>query len=168
MTLQLLIICLIILANFFLQTTVFQYIGIMGVIPNTSLVLTICFALQRGKKTGALLGLLMGLMQDIFFERVIGINALLYFLVGYLIGLTEQKLFKDNIMIPIMFTGISTFFYHLIYYFFMFFLGVSISFAFILQRVVWVELVYNCVAAIPIFKIIARIYKEPSISFKRR
>lgn len=168
MTLQYLIISLIILINFLLQTTIFQYIGIVGIVPNTSLVLTVCFALQKGKKTGPLLGLVMGILQDIFFERAIGVNALLYFLVGYFMGLSEEKLFKDNIMIPIIFTGIATLFYHLIYYFFMFFMGVNVSLAYIMQRVVWLELVYNCIVVIPIFKLIAKIHKKPSISFKRK
>ncbi len=162
------IIAVTVILNFLFQSTIFQYFGIMGVVPNTSLILIVSFALLAGKRTGALLGICIGLLQDIFFCDVIGVNTLIYFLIGYLVGLTDKKVFKENMMLPFAFTGLATVVYHITYYFFMYFLSVDVQFINLIKNVVFIEVVYNSLLSILIYKQILKLYIQPRMSFRNR
>ncbi|MGF7056498.1 rod shape-determining protein MreD [Brassicibacter mesophilus] len=162
------IIVVTVILNFLFQSTIFQYFGILGVVPNTSLILIISFALLSGKRTGATLGIFIGLLQDIFFCDVIGVNTLIYFIIGYLVGLTDQKVFKENIFLPFVFTGLSTVFYHIMYFFFMYFLSINVQFMKLMNNIVFVEIIYNSIISVFIYKQILKIYAEPRMSFRKR
>ncbi len=70
---------LIIIGNFILQSTVFSQISIFGVVPNTGLIIIVTIALLKGRRIGGVVGLLVGLLQDIIFSPVIGVNGFIYF-----------------------------------------------------------------------------------------
>lgn len=70
----------IIIINLILQSTILPYLDIMGVVPNTALVIVVIIALSKGKYYGGFFGLFIGLMQDIIFNITIGINGFIYFL----------------------------------------------------------------------------------------
>ncbi|CCQ98390.1 conserved membrane hypothetical protein [[Clostridium] ultunense Esp] len=163
-----LITLLIIIINFILQSTILHYFNIFDVVPNTSLVIIIVIALLRGKKTASIAGLIAGLLQDIIFSPVIGINGFIYFFVGYFVGMAENKLSKDNILIPFIMTLISTICYHLVYYLFMYFLSFNIPFFAFFKNVVVIEMLYNSLISIILYKWFSRIFVIPSIRFGRR
>ena len=158
----------IVILNFLFQSTIFQYFSIMGVVPNTSLIIIVSFALLSGKRTGAILGLCIGLLQDIFFCDVIGVNTLIYFIIGYLIGLTNQKVFKENMFLPFAFTGFATVFYHIVYFFFMYFLSVDVQFVNIIKNIIIIEVFYNSALSVFVYKQILKMYIEPRMSFRNR
>ncbi|WP_072743376.1 rod shape-determining protein MreD [Sporanaerobacter acetigenes] len=159
---------MIVLANFILQSTVFQYLGIFGVIPNTTLIIVVCIAILKGKKVGGVVGVLAGLLQDIIFSTTIGPNAFVYFFIGYFVGMIEQKFYKESSFIPFIFTAISTIVYHGLYFVVIYFLGIKIHFPLFLKNVVLIEILYNSILAIPIYKWFSNIFVVPSIRFGRR
>ncbi len=159
---------LIIIINFILQSTILQYFNIFNVVPNTGLVIIVVIALLKGKRAGSIVGLIAGLLQDIIFSPVIGINGFLYFFIGYLVGMTENKLSKDNILIPFIMTLISTICYHLFYYLFMYFLSYNISLLIFFKDVVIIEMIYNSFISIILYKWFSKIFVIPSIRFGRR
>lgn len=161
-------ISIMVIINFLLQTTIFQYFRIGGVIPNTSLIIIVSVALNKGKKYGAILGLSMGLLHDVMFNEVIGVYALLYFLVGYTVGLLDDKVYKENSIIALIFTGIVTIGFHILYYLLIYFLSVDISFKSMFRSITLIELVYNLVLSIPIYKLVTRLLKDHRLSFKNR
>lgn len=69
-----------------LQTMIFSNFSIFGARVNLLLVFTVAVAMIYGEKTGAYLGLGLGLLQDVVFSTVLGIHALIYFLVGTFVG----------------------------------------------------------------------------------
>lgn len=156
---------LILLANFFLHSTILHKISILGVVPNTSLIIVVSFALLGGKKAGGIMGLITGLLQDVIFCDIIGINSLIYFLIGYFIGSINQNIFKENYMTSFVFTALSTFCFHIMYYILTYFLGFSINFLVQLKRVILIEIVYNSILAIFIFKQISKLYMTPTSMF---
>ncbi len=158
---------IIIIVNFILQSTIFQHIAILGVVPNTALIIIVSLALIKGREIGGLIGLLVGLLQDILFSKTIGPNGFAYFFIGYYVGKSGQKVYKESLIVPIVFTAISTGVYYLLYYILMYFLSKNISFGFILKNVGIVEIIYNTVIAIPIYKWFLKIFTIPSIRFKR-
>jgi rod shape-determining protein MreD len=168
MKVTILIIFLTIIINFILQSTILPYISILGVVPNTTLVIVVIISLLRGKYYGSFTGLIMGLLQDIIFSPVIGVNGFIYFFIGYFVGLGENRLSKDSVLIPILITIVSTLFYNFAYYVFMFFLSREILFLPLVKNIVPIEVLYNSLVSIGIYKIFSKILIVPSIRFGRR
>lgn len=165
---NILAIVLIIIINFILQSTILPNINIFGILPNTGLIIIVAIALLRGSKAGSIVGLIIGFLQDIFFSPVIGVNPLIYFFIGYSIGMAENKLSKDNILIPFILTAIATIFYHLFYFLSMYFLGHNISFVVFFKKVVLFEMIYNSILSMLLYKGLSKIFIVPSIRFGRR
>lgn len=162
------ILAIVILLNFFLQSSIFPYIGVFGIVPNTALIIVISIALYKGRFYGGFVGLIIGMIQDIVFSPVIGVNAFIYFFAGYLVGLVENKLTKDNIFIPILFSILGTIYYNFSYYVFMFFLSRNIPFLSFAKDILVIETIYNCVLSIPIYKLFSKIFVVPKIRFGNR
>lgn len=138
-------ILLIIIINFIFQTTLLQHFRIFGVLPNTTLIIVVVFAILWGRKRGAAVGFFSGALQDIFFGTLLGMNALLYMLLGFSVGSFENKIFKDNTITPIFFTVLGTIFYHLLYYFIMYVTQNKIDFIVLFGKIIAIEAVYNSI-----------------------
>ncbi|MDE7250132.1 MAG: rod shape-determining protein MreD, partial [Lachnospiraceae bacterium] len=72
----------LIILCFLLQTTVFHWMSFGGIVPNLMIVLTASFGFMRGERTGLLYGFFCGLLIDIFFANVLGLNAMIYMYIG--------------------------------------------------------------------------------------
>lgn len=91
--------------SIFLQTTVFSFFNIRGTIPDLVLIFVVFFALLNGSinasKNAAVYGFLCGLLEDLYTGRFIGINALSKGITGYVIGMLEGRVFKENLFVGI-------------------------------------------------------------------
>ncbi len=94
----------ILVANLVLQSAVFPHLRVFGVKPDSLLVIVVSYALINGSLGGAILGLFGGLLQDILFSKYIGLYALQYMLVGYMVGMVYQKVYIDRVFLPVLFT----------------------------------------------------------------
>lgn len=157
-----------VLINFIFQSTVLPYFSILGVVPNTALILVILISLDKGKYYGGFTGLLIGLTQDLIFATSIGVNAFIYFFIGYIIGSVEHILTRDNLISPVICSIIGTVFYNITYFFFMYFLSRDIPFISFMKDVLLYEILYNCLVAILVYKTLGRVFKEPSLKFGKR
>lgn len=162
------LVILMVILNFVFQSTILPSLSIFGVVPNTALIFVILFSLNKGKYYGGFLGLTIGLIQDIMFSTTVGVNAFIYFFIGYTIGSLEEVLSKDNIISPVIFSVLGTIFYNFLYFFFMFFLSRRVPFFSLMKNVLFVEIIYNTLATIIIYKIISKIFVEPSLKFGKR
>ncbi len=162
------VLSIVVLINFLLQSSILPYISVLGVVPNTALIIIICVALYKGRYYGGFVGLVIGIVQDIVFSPVIGVNAFIYFFAGYLVGLVENKLTKENILIPILFSILGTIYYNFSYYIFMFFLSRDIPFLSFAKDILIIETIYNGILSIPIYKIFSKIFVVPKIRFGSR
>ena len=163
-----LILLVVLLLNFFLQSTIIPYVSILGVVPNTALLIVVAISLLRGKYYGGFMGLFIGLLQDIVFSPVIGINAFIYFFAGYFIGLVENKLSRDNLFIPLVFSIVGTIYYNFAYYIFMFFLSRDIPFLSFTKNIMIIEIIYNAFLSIPMYMIFSKFFVKPRIRFGSR
>lgn len=164
---SILIILLMIIFNFLIQTTIIPLLPIMGIVPNTGLVLIVVLALKVGRVKGAVFGLIAGFMQDILFSTTIGINAFIFFFVGYIIGFAEDSFSRENIINPIIFTIAASIFYNIAYSLFLFFLSREISFMGALKTIFSIEILYNAGFAIIYGYLVQIIFAKPKIRFKR-
>ena len=69
---------ILIIICFLLQTTVFKGLAFGGIVPNLLVIITSAFGFMRGEKTGLVIGFFCGLLADIFFGNVLGLNAMIY------------------------------------------------------------------------------------------
>lgn len=90
----------ILLGAFLVQTTVAPYLGIGTVKPDFLVAVTVSFGLLLGWQTGLSAGVIAGLLVDLMFGRFVGMHVLAYGIVGWASGLTEEKVFKDNFLLP--------------------------------------------------------------------
>ena len=88
---------ILVLLCFLLQSTVMPAISIASIAPNCLLILTVSFALMRGKKEGMFVGFFGGLLIDLFFGNVLGFYTLLYTYVGYVNGFCYHIFYDDDI-----------------------------------------------------------------------
>ncbi len=84
-----------------LQSTVFNFLPLAGVKPDFVLLLTVYFAFTNGPGKGALMGLALGLLEDFYIGRYIGMNGLALLAAGLLAGWFETKLYKENLLIAL-------------------------------------------------------------------
>lgn len=61
------VIVLMVLVCFLLQSTVFQSLSIASISPNLLIILTSAYGFMKGKKEGMAVGFFCGLLEDIFF-----------------------------------------------------------------------------------------------------
>ena len=141
---------IILFATMLIQSTVLGFIRVGGVQPDLVLLVVIFNAFLRGSKEGAFLGFLGGLWQDILTGNFIGFNALAKFGAGYLVGLVESKLFKDNVFVLLGVTFLATLTSQIIYYLLLVILGVMVPPFWALVRIMLPVALYNTILA-PIF-----------------
>jgi rod shape-determining protein MreD len=166
--LKIFLIILTIIFNLIIQSTILPYFEIFGVVPNTALIIVVVLALAKGKYYGGVFGLIIGLLQDVIFSVTIGVNGFIYFFVGYLIGFVEDTFARDNIVNPIILTALATIFYNIVYSLFLFFLSINISYISAVKSVFSLEVIYNSIVSIIIYKLFQVIFSEPKIRFRKR
>lgn len=107
--------------TFILQITVFSKIDIFGANVNIVIGLVISLSLILGSKSGAYTGLIIGLLEDFMFSNIIGIRALSYFLIGYIVAEDRFRFNSDKntgLILSFVFTIINFIFVSLITYIF--------------------------------------------------
>ena len=159
---------LILIINTIFQSSILPYLSLFGYLPNTGLVIIVMVALRKGKYYGGFFALALGLIQDIFFGQGVGVNALILFFLGYGLGLIHEVLDIENMVIPILSSVIGTSYYNYFYYVLMFFLSREIPREVMLQKVFSIEILYNGILALLLYKLFSKIFVIPSLRFGKR
>lgn len=94
-----------ILALIFLGSLIIQaaFISVLPIKikPDLVLVLVILYALLNGVRGGLAAGAIMGLLLDLLRGRVFGMNLLALALTAGAAGWLENKIFKENLLVPV-------------------------------------------------------------------
>lgn len=162
-----LILFLILIFSLIIQCSILPYLSVFGVVGNIILPTVIAIALLGKKPYGGVMGVLLGLLQDILFSRFLGINALIYFAIGYILGNIDFHLSRDNLYMPVVLTSFLTIIYNLMYFIIIYFLGKEISVIYFVKNKLIIELVYNGILSIGVYKIVSRVFVAPAIRFYR-
>ncbi|MCL2461671.1 MAG: rod shape-determining protein MreD [Defluviitaleaceae bacterium] len=141
----------LVLVNFILQTTVFQYITIMDVRPNTALIIVVSYAVLRGDVEGAIVGFCAGLLQDIYFNPVIGFTALLYMLIGYFCGKPLRDFYKENYFLAVLLIAASALFYQFAYYFAFFLFRGKVDIQYYFRDIMLPGAIYTFIVSLPLY-----------------
>lgn len=144
-----------------LESAVFRFLPISGVVPNITMILVICFALHKEADEAAFIGLLAGLIKDITVGRIIGISAITFMILAFLTGHYNHKIFAEHITTPVVITMAGTLFHESLYLLFVFFLGYQVDLLHAAQQVWIVQLLYNLLVVIPVYAAVRRLLKWP-------
>lgn len=143
-----------------LQSTVLDYIRIYNVKPNLIIVFTVSVAFLNGSIEGAIVGFFAGLAQDIVTGKLIGFYALLGLYLGLAVGSINKRLYRDNMLVVIFFTFISTIVYESAVYFLWSFRSIisgQINLLYPLKEVILPEVVYNSAISVFVYILVMKL-----------
>lgn len=149
-----LVIAILILFCFLLQSTVFQSLSFNGISPNLLIVLTAACGFMRGEKEGLVIGFFCGLICDIFYGDVIGFYALITMYIGYLNGKFSGVFYPEDIKLPMGLIIVSDLSYGLTCYIFLFLLRGKLNFPYYFLHVILPEMVYTTVITLLLYPLI--------------
>lgn len=149
----------LIFISYLLQTTVLQGIAIAGISPNLYLVLLVAVAYRYGKTSGMAAGFLIGLLVDLVEGDVIGLYALIYLVIGYLLGFANKIYYHDDTTMPIFLVASSDFLFNFLIYVFGFLLRNRLHLFFYLRTIMLPEVLYTVVLSIFLYRLIHKILK---------
>jgi rod shape-determining protein MreD len=145
-----------VLLNVILEATLFQFLRIDGIKPDFVIILIISYAILEGGAYSSAIGLVSGLIIDIFYGRALGVNAFSYMITGYIFGQARENVFKDSILPPLLFNFFAVIIYQHIYFLIMYLTGnllnEGILYTQILLRIILPQAIYNAVIGAIIYR----------------
>lgn len=162
------LLALYIVINIIFQSTILPYLAIFGFVPNTALVLVVLISIIRGKYYGIFFALAIGLLEDVLFGATIGLNGLLYSMIGFSIGSLKNILNTDNIGVPVFFSALATIVYNFSYGILIFFLSREITFPMLMAKTFSIEIILNILTSIALYKLLFKTFKVPTLKFGNR
>lgn len=148
---------LIIIICFLLQSTVFKALSFASISPNLLIVVVSSFGFMRGRKEGMCIGLISGLLLDIFFGQIFGFYTLIYLVIGYVNGMFRKIFYPDDIKLPMILILGSDLVLNLIIYLLLFLPRKKTAFGYYLLHIMIPEMVYTLVVTIALYFIILKI-----------
>lgn len=143
----------IIVTNFILQSTILQSLKIAQISANYTLVLVIVVTIIYGVEKGLFTAVLSGLFVDVFLSMAIGLNLFILVIISVLISIIGRPLFTGNKFTLVFMTAISTTLYHLMYFFFMYFLNKGVSITDVMTQIVPIEVIYNSIVCVIVYQV---------------
>lgn len=105
---------------FLLQTSLFSFIRISGVVPNCLLILVITVAYTRGQIPAMVTGFFAGILLDLCFSETVGFCAILYMIVAFLAGFSHKVYYERDYFVPgaLIFAGelVYSFMYYVLFF----------------------------------------------------
>ena len=144
---------LLLLTALVLQATLVPLIAVQGVRPDLLLLAVVSSGLLLGKEHGVGIGFFAGLLQDLASGNVFGVNVLSKMASGYIAGLLERKVFKENILLPILAIVLATLFNGTITILLMLIFGHKLDLPSAAMSVAETAL-YNAILAVPMHRLV--------------
>ncbi len=165
---SILIIILMFFLVYFLQVNFFSWFNIAGVMPNLFITLVLFVGLFIGKKIGIVYGLCVGIILDSLVGRVIGPNAILLGIVGYLGEVYDRNFSKNKKISVILLNIVCTVLYEVILYcFYIIKFKINIEVWLFIEKLV-IENIYNTLILIIFFKPLCQLGSYLERNFKDR
>ena len=145
---------LIILVCFLLQSTIFKTLSIGSISPNLMVIVTSSFGFMTGKKDGLWVGFFCGLLEDIFYGRLMGMHAMIYMYIGYANGYFNHIFYGEDIKLPIFLISVSELVYGLGTYVIMFMMRSRFAFSYYMIRIILPELLYTIAITLVFYRLV--------------
>ncbi len=158
--LRVLVTAIIIFFDCIMQSTLFNYIQIREIKPNTAIAIVISYAILRGRYEGAICGFFTGLLADIFCGYALGHNALIFMYLGILCGAPTENFYRENLLLPLLFTFIGTLISGLYFYVTGFLFKGYTDIIFFSMNIILPEVIYTSITSLIIYRILYAINKK--------
>lgn len=135
----------LLLLSLVLESTLLEQFNIFGVTADLVMVWVVLLTLLWGRRRGVAVGLIFGLVEDVFFARYIGANALAKIAVAFFVGSFEGKIYKENIIVPVLATAASSMVYQMCIWLLELYLGRMVDFN---LRILLGFVMYNSLVAL--------------------
>ena len=158
-----------IIISYVFQTTFSSGISFGVAAPNIIMAFVCSYALLRGKKEGMYVGFILGILVDLFYGYydVIGINAFLYMIIGFVIGMFHEIFYLEDILIPMAVVCVCDFLYNFIYYVITFLLRNKLDFIYYIKAIILPEMVYTIFITVFIYRLLMYFNKKLEAFEKR-
>lgn len=150
--LRVIVLGILIVINFTLQSTLFGFHDINSITPNLLLILTMSFGLMRGRREGMLVGFFSGFLVDSFFSSVLGPYMLLYMIIGYINGFFHRNYIVEDVLLPLIIIIIDDIIFNFFVYIFSFLLKNRLEFGLFFTRIIIPEMLTTSLLTIIIYK----------------
>jgi len=108
------------IACFLLQTSLFSFLRISGVVPNCLLILVVTVAYTRGQIPAMITGFFAGMLMDFCFSETVGFCAILYMIVAFFAGYAHKIYYERDFFVPgaLIFSGelVYSFLYYMLFF----------------------------------------------------
>lgn len=155
-----LLVFIIIISCFILQTSILPVILSSDITPNLMIIVTASYGFMFGDRKGMCIGLVCGLLSDIYFGPLIGFEAGVYAVIGYFSGKFQKILYVEDLAFPLSLIAVCDFVYGILTFVFLFAMRNRLFMrAFLLQRML-PEMVYTLLAALPLYPLLRFLYNR--------
>lgn len=138
------------LVLFVLQFSFLPLISIYGIVPDLLVLVTVSYAFLRGSAWGALVGFVLGLVQDLSVGSFFGLHAFTLTLIGLFFGRFSDRVFKEQFFLPITASVAATLVKYLISALIIYLLGYHFNPLIHMGRVLFILIIFQLVFAYPI------------------
>lgn len=138
-----------------LDNVLMPFFGVYGYYPNITLCFIICYSIVNGSWEGLWLGVACGIVQDIYFVNIFGINAFSNMLICTLAGIIGANIFKEKRLIPVIATFILTILKGVIVVSILYFFKVTAD-----NMAIFYIALYNMVISIFMYKFVLKLCKK--------
>jgi len=160
------ILILAFLVFYFLQSNLFTWFKIAGIMPNLFVILVLFIGLYSNKYMGVTYGIVFGLLLDLFIGKKIGITAIMLGIVGIIGTLFDKNFSKENRITIIIMVMISTFVFELGRCLILYILNrVYIEF-FPFIEILLIECLYNAILTIILYPLIRKLGNKVENEYK--
>ena len=142
------------------QFTLFQVFAIASIKPDLLLMLTVCFALMRGRRSGIWTGFFCGLAADLLYPGHPGFYALIYMWMGYLAGGAYRIFYDDDIKTPLMLVGGCSLLTGLYEYVFTYLPRGRIHILFYLRRIIIPQTIYTLLMTLLFYGLLYKLNRK--------
>ncbi|MEW6724790.1 MAG: rod shape-determining protein MreD [Bacillota bacterium] len=147
----------LLLFTFLLQLSITPFLSLGGVKPDLVVLLVTVLGVVFGSSFGLGAGIVSGLVADIFFGRYIGIHALSLGILGYLAGLAEHQVYREQSLVQVTTAMVATAFHQLVFMILLIAVGPRLPLGAAIGRTIIPVALYNGVLGPFVFRAIFRL-----------
>lgn len=156
---------LICAVNYFLQTSFLPMLSFFSVVPNTNLLVVLFSGVFFGNFGGAVIGLCVGLVQDMIFSHTMGMHALVLFLLGFCAGYLKDYFREGHFQMSLLLVVAGVLVYHILYYLVCYFFASDVLFLEFIREKLIRELILDILLGVPLFLLFKKLFAVRTLTF---
>jgi rod shape-determining protein MreD len=147
----------VIALTYVVQCSLIPLATVNGIKPDLLLIVVLSTGLLTGKEKGVAVGFFAGMLADIASGGIFGCHTLSKMAIGYGAGMLERKVFKENILLPLLAVMVATVLHTILMTIILVVMGYKIEIIPLLSHNLLPLMAYNIIMAIPIHMLIYKL-----------